>query len=89
MSVKLNLDEQLVEDMIVILPENLFQGLHAEQKLARLSYERQLEDKSQVVVDTMKASSSRNVSHNGNKQKQEPSVNSASHSSQEEEYKTA
>jgi len=39
MSVKLNLNEQLVEDMIVILPENLFQGLHMEQKLARLSYE--------------------------------------------------
>ena len=56
MSVKLNLLERLVEEMIVILPENLFQGLHAEQKLARLSYQHQ--SAVQIVVEAPNSSSS-------------------------------
>ena len=39
MAVRLNLLDQFIEEMIVILPENLFQGLHAEQKLARMQYQ--------------------------------------------------
>ena len=30
MAVRLNLLDRFIEEMIVILPENLFQGLHAE-----------------------------------------------------------
>ena len=38
MAVRLNLLDRFIEEMIVTLPENLFQGLHVEQKLARLQY---------------------------------------------------
>ena len=43
MAVKLNLLGELQEEMIVILPENLFQGLHSEQLVARDHFRQQLE----------------------------------------------
>ena len=38
MEVRLNLLDTLQEEMIVMLPENLFQGLNPEQNQARISF---------------------------------------------------